>query len=85
MSPLVAHQVAEMRANFQGKVIVVEDYGHSATVLVVPQDWLLRQFRKVDGVTVGAEPVDEDDDWARVTEPVLVTIDPLRTKGPKAS
>lgn len=85
MSPLVTNQVADLRANFDGKVIVVEDFGDTATVLIVPREWMLRAIRKARGESVAAEPVDDDDDWARVREPMLLTIDPAKVRGPKAS
>lgn len=85
MSPLVANQVAEMRAHFDGKVIVVEDFGNTATVLIVPREWMLREISKARGERVAAEPVEDEEDWARVREPMLLTIDPAKVREPRAN
>lgn len=66
MSPLVAYRLEKARANFDGRIFVVEDRGDSVLVVIVPADW--NPF--------ATETDDNDSDWGRVTTPQLMLIDP---------
>ncbi len=82
MTPLCANRLEEVRRCFDGRIIVWEDRGDSIVVAMFPSVWVKKLARAYETGDLGEIEADvaeaSDEDWAPLTKPHLLLIDPAR-------